>query len=131
MDPLERAVPLPALKVTEQRAARRKILRDRAPLTPCAEDVEQSIDDLTDIDPALVAAALRRRNQRSDHRPLLVRQIARVSQPPTVEARPVLLGPHHFASANRQSSANHKGFKRFKKFGDGHLCVGLTKRLAV
>ena len=120
MDPLERAVPFPALKVAKQRAARRKILRDRPPLTPCAEDIEQSVDDLTDIDPALVSAALRGRNQRRDHCPLLVRQIARVSQLPPVVARPVLLGPHHRASANRQRQANHKGFKRFKKFEDGH-----------
>lgn len=126
MDPLERAVPFPALKVAKQRAARRKILRDRPPLTPCAEDIEQSVDDLTDIDPALVSAALRGRNQRRDHCPLLVRQIARVSQLPPVVARPVLLGPHHRASANRQRQANHKGFTRFKKFEDGHSGFALA-----
>ena len=76
------------------RAPGRQVLRNGAPLTPGAEDVHHSVRHLTDIDRALVAAGLGRRNQRPDLVPLRLSQIALVAQMAAVIAISVLPGPH-------------------------------------
>src|SRR6266404_4363125 len=58
MDAIERAVPSPQVKITVHRAARRQILRDRSPLATAAQHIHQTIDHLTHIHRALVAASL-------------------------------------------------------------------------
>jgi len=53
-----------------QRAFRRQILRNIAPLTPCAEHIHDPVDDLAHIDFATSAAMLGWRDERLDE-PLL------------------------------------------------------------
>jgi hypothetical protein len=59
-----------------------------------AEDIHDPVHDRTHVGPPLAAAALRRRNERLDKRPLVIRQIARVSQVITIVFRAVLRRPH-------------------------------------
>src|ERR1700679_1522789 len=94
MQPLQSPVMGPSDKVLVDRAPRRQVLRDGAPLTPGAEDVHHPVRHLTDIDRTLVAAALGRRNQRPDLAPLRLGQIALVAQMAAVIAASVLTGPH-------------------------------------
>jgi len=80
MDALQRAVPTPQIEIVEQRAARRKIFRDRSPLTARTQNVHQPIDHVAHDNRPLAAATLAGRNQRFDKRPLIVGQIARITQ---------------------------------------------------
>ena len=75
MDPIERAVPTPQIKIIVQRRAWRQVFRDRPPLATGAQDVHQAVDDLAQLDRSLVAAALGGWNMRLDQRPLLVGQV--------------------------------------------------------
>src|SRR5437588_9725123 len=75
-------------------AARRKILRKVAPLAASAQDIHNSIHDLAHVCSPLAAAALRWWNERFDTRPLVIRQVARVSQVIAIVFRSVLLRPH-------------------------------------
>ena len=52
----------------------------RPPLAAHAQNIHQPVDDFSHVHVALVAAATRRRNQRSDMRPFGVRHIARITQ---------------------------------------------------
>jgi hypothetical protein len=94
VDALQRSVPTPAAEVIIHRAACRQILRDRAPLAAGAEDVHKSVDDLAQVDRALVATWLGPRKQGRDLRPFFVGQVALVAQAAAVIAAAVLLGPH-------------------------------------
>src|SRR6202522_1552923 len=94
MQPLQSPVIGPSDKVFVDRASRRQVLRDGAPLTPGAEDVHHPVRHLTDIDRTLVAAALGRRNQRPDLAPFRLGQIALVAQMAAVITASVLTGPH-------------------------------------
>src|ERR1700680_1916754 len=81
---------LPPDEVVVHRAVRRKILRKGAPLATGAQDVHHPIHDGAHLGPSLAAAGLRRRNQRLDMRPLVIRQVARVPQVITIVSRSVL-----------------------------------------
>jgi len=94
MDAPQRAVPVPALEVFVQRAAWRQVTGDRAPLAAGAENVEQALQYSSLIDSAFVPAALSRRDQRRNQRPLRIGQVAWVAQLATVVERAVLGGPH-------------------------------------
>ena len=94
MNSLQRAIPTPAVEVVIHRAACRQILKDRTPLTAGAEDVHQPVHHLAEVDRALGSARLGRRDERRDLRPLITGQVAFISQPTTVVAATVLLGPH-------------------------------------
>jgi len=94
MDAPQRAVPVPALKVFVQRAARRQVTRDRAPLAARAENVEQALQYSAFIDRAFVPAALRGRDQRRNQRPLRIGQVARIAQLAAIVVRAVLGSPH-------------------------------------
>ena len=80
MDAIQRLVVIPAAEIVIDRAARRKVFRQGCPLTARAQDVHHSVDHRSNIYRSLVATLLGRRDQRSDQRPLLVGQIARVAQ---------------------------------------------------
>ena len=71
VDPIQRAIPLPALKITKQRAARRKVLWNGPPLAPSTENIKQTINKTAFIHMAPVTAALRPRDQRRKHRGLV------------------------------------------------------------
>jgi hypothetical protein len=95
MQPLQRTVAGPSDEVLVDRAPGRQVLRDGAPLTPGAENLHHPVRHLTNIDRALVAAALGRRNQRPNLAPLRLAQFALVARMmATVIAIPPLAGPH-------------------------------------
>src|SRR5450631_3547475 len=77
-----------------KRAARRQVFRDVPPLAARAQYVHETVDDRTHVHPPLAPAALGRRNKRLNHCPLIVAQVARVSQIVAVVLRAVLVGPH-------------------------------------
>ena len=94
MNAIEHAVAVPPNEVVVDRAARRKILRKVAPLAAGAQDVHHSVHHRAHVLLALAAARLRRRNERFDKRPLVIRQVARVAQMITIVFRAVLVRPH-------------------------------------
>jgi hypothetical protein len=105
MPAAERAVVIPTAKVVVQLAAWQQILANCSPLTPSAEDVHQTIDDLPHVDRAFVASSLSRRDQRSSKRPFVVGQIARLAKLAAVIAAAVVNGPHCRSPANRSMSS--------------------------
>lgn len=94
MNPIERAVPVPQIKIIVQRRAWRQVLRDRTPLAAGAQDVHQAVDDLTQLHRSLVAAAPGWWNVRRDQRPFLVGQVRRIAQAAAVVARAVFIRPY-------------------------------------
>jgi len=79
MNVTERAIPIPKIEIAEQGALRRQVLRHRPPLAARAEDIEQTVENLADIDLTPATAALGRRDQRLDQRPFRIRQIAGIA----------------------------------------------------
>lgn len=94
VDAVERAIPGPKVEIVMDRAPRRQILRDRSPLAAGREHIHQPVDHLAQVDAALAAARLARRDQRLDQRPFLVRQVARIPQVVAVVTGAVLDRPH-------------------------------------
>ena len=80
MNAIQHAVALPPDEIVVDCAARRKILRKVAPLAVCAQDIHDPVYDRAHVGLPLAATASRWRNERFDKRPLVVRQVARVSQ---------------------------------------------------
>jgi hypothetical protein len=78
-DPPPRSVVLPALEIPVQRASRRQILGDAAPLTTSTEHVHDAVEDLPRIDLATPAATLGRWDHALDERPLLVGRVTGVT----------------------------------------------------
>src|SRR6266849_3415769 len=94
MNAIQHAIALPPNEVVMDRAARRKILRQVAPLTAGAQDVHDAVHHRAHVLLALAAARLRRRHERLDQRPLVIRQVARIAQMITIVSRTVLVRPH-------------------------------------
>ena len=94
MNAIQYAVALPPDEVVVDRAARWKILRKIAPLATGAQDVHHAVHNRTHVGAPLTSARLRRRNERLDIRPLVIRQIARVPQVITIVFRSVIMRPH-------------------------------------
>jgi hypothetical protein len=90
MDAIERAVPAPQIEIVIQRRARWQVFRNRPPLAAGAQDVHQPVDNLAQLDRALVAAALGRRNAGLDQSPFVVAQVTRIAQAAAVIACAVL-----------------------------------------
>src|ERR1700712_2116645 len=101
VDAIERAVVGPAAEVVVHRAARRQILRQRSPLAAGAQEVHQTVDNSALVDRALVAAAFGGWDQRLDPVPLIVGQVAGITQLAAVVATSVLVRPHAKAPPNR------------------------------
>src|ERR1700722_15866391 len=94
MDPIQRTVAIPPRKIIMQRAARRKVFWNVAPLAPSAEDIHHAIHDRPHVRPPLAAAAFGGRDKRLDKCPFVIGQVARISQVIAVVLRPVLVRPH-------------------------------------
>src|SRR3974377_1888414 len=94
MDPIQPAVAIPPRKIVMQRAARRKVLWNVAPLAAGAEDVHHAVHNGPHVRPPLTAAAFGGRNQWLDIRPFVISQVARISQVIAVVLRPVLFPPY-------------------------------------
>src|SRR5580658_1810608 len=71
-------------------------------LTTGAQDIHQAVYHRTHVGAALAAARPRRWNERRNNRPLLVREVAWVSQMITIVSRPVFLCPHRRLSPTNQ-----------------------------
>jgi hypothetical protein len=69
MDAIQRAIPVPQAEVIMHGASGRQVLGQRAPLAAGAEQIHHAVDHLAQIDAALAAAGLARRDQRLDMRP--------------------------------------------------------------
>ena len=93
MDPIQRTVAIPPRKIIMQRAARRKVFWNIAPLAPSAEDIHHAIHDRPHVRPPLAAAAFGWRDKRLDICPFVIGQVARISQVIAVVLRPVLVRP--------------------------------------
>src|SRR5215475_57602 len=94
MNAIQHTIALPPDKIAVHRAVRRKVLRQIAPLATGTQDIHHAVHGRPHVDPALPTAGLGRRNQRFNIRPLVIRQIARVSQVITIVFRSVLKRPH-------------------------------------
>ena len=94
MNAVQRAIAIPPRKIIMQRAARRKVIWNVAPLAAGAQDVHDTIHDCAHIRPSLAAAAFSGRYQRLDMRPFLIRQVARISQMVAVVLGSVFVRPH-------------------------------------
>ena len=91
VDPFQCAVIGPQIEVVVDRAFRRQVFRDRAPLTAGRENVHEAVHHLPHDHRALATARLARRDQRFDQSPFVVGQIARISQLAAVVTGAVLL----------------------------------------
>src|SRR5271165_3509304 len=94
MDVIQRTINAPIAKVTIDSAARRQILGKVTPLASRAQNVHDGVERLPHVCFAPAASPPRRRNERFDMRPLLIRQVARVSQMIPLVIRSVLVRPH-------------------------------------
>jgi hypothetical protein len=90
MNAIQHAVALPPNEVVMDCAARWKILRKVASLAASAQDVHHAVHHSPHVCSPLAAAALRCWNERFDKRPLVIRQVARVSQVIAIVFRSVL-----------------------------------------
>ena len=94
VDSFQRAVIRPQIEVVVDRAFRRQVFRDRAPLTAGRENVHQAVHHFPHDHRTLATASLARRDQRFDQPPFVVSQIARISQLAAVITGAVLARPH-------------------------------------
>src|ERR1035438_8675188 len=94
MDSFQCAVICPQIEVVVDRASRRQVFRDRAPLTAGRENIHEAVHHLPHDHRALTTASLAWRDQRFDQSPFVVSQITRISQLAAVVAGAVLARPH-------------------------------------
>src|SRR5260370_20159844 len=80
VDSFQCAVICPQIEVVVDRAFRRQVFRDRAPLTAGREDVHEAVHHLPHDHRALTTASLAWRDQRVGLSPFVVSQLARISQ---------------------------------------------------
>ena len=106
VQPPERAVPGPEREVVVDRALGRQVLGQSAPLAAGGEDVEDPVQDRAHVHRAPTAAALGRRDEGLDQRPLGIRQVARVAQPAALVSLPLFRGPHRAPPPCPTSTAN-------------------------
>jgi len=76
MNAIQRAVPVPKVEITKQRALRRQVFGNITPLASRAQHIHEAVHDFPRLNGALASAAFGRRDQGLDVRPLIVRQIA-------------------------------------------------------
>ena len=103
MKAIERPIVTASGQIPVDRATGRQILGDGRPLAAGAEDIENAIDDFTNIDLALVPARLGGWDQRPDQGPFVVRQVARIPQFAAVIAASVVSTPHGKPPGTSQS----------------------------
>jgi hypothetical protein len=106
------AVVTPGVEVVLHRAGWRKVVREQLPLAPAPALVEQCVDDLPHLVPALMAAdrgmrGLPRDDHRLDQRLLLVAQVGLVG-----------LALAHGAQPNMPLAADRPGYRTATRSGD-------------
>lgn len=80
MDTVQRPVIVPKVKISIQRAARRKVLGDRTPLATRTQDVHQAVDHLTDVDAPFATTPFAWRDQGLNVTPFVIRNVARIAK---------------------------------------------------
>src|ERR1700730_2129777 len=80
MNAIQRAVLVPKVEITKQRALGRQIFGNVTPLASRAQHIHETVHDFPRLNRALPSATFGRWNNRLDVRPLIVRQIARIAQ---------------------------------------------------
>ena len=117
MQPGQGAIVLPAAEVEVDRAASWQVFWDRTPMAAGAQEVHQPVENLANIDRALVAAPLSSGDHRLDQRSFLACQVARIAQLTAVVTGAVLVGPHrkllrieHFREGITTDSPNSRCF---------------------
>ena len=96
----EHAIAIPADHVIMHDALGGEILRQLAPLASSRQHVENCVQQEARIGNPMTPRRLRRRHQRRDQRPLLVRQIARITAVLALVGRSVIVRPHSAPPAN-------------------------------
>ncbi len=79
---LKRAVPVPQHEIVVHRAPGRRVLGQRAPLAAGLQHIENPVHHLAKVHIARPTAALGRRDQGRDQRPLRSAQVARIASAP-------------------------------------------------
>src|SRR5215203_5525962 len=103
MDALQRAVPIPEFEIVVHRALRRQILGKRLPLAPGPQHVENPVQDFAYVYRSFASTTSRRRNHRCNDSPLIVGQIARITQAVALRSAAMFGCPH--GALLRESSA--------------------------
>src|SRR5215813_5761185 len=91
---IQHTIAVPPDEVMVDSAVRRKVLRKVAPLATGAQNIHHRVHDRPHVGPSLATAGLGRRNQWCNTRPLVIREVARVSQVIAIVFQPVLKRPH-------------------------------------
>src|ERR687897_3193341 len=93
MNAAERAVPFPQVEILPDRAPGRQVLRKSLPRAAGPQHIEDGVEHLADVHGPRSSTALGRADQRLDHRPLHLRQVALVAQPAPIRCPPMLRLP--------------------------------------
>ena len=80
VDPIQRPVIIPKVKILKQRAAWRQVLGYRPPLAAGAQDVHQTVYHFTDIDAPLASTSFGRGDQWCNMCLFIIRHVTRVTQ---------------------------------------------------
>jgi hypothetical protein len=107
MNAIQRAVVAPAHEIAVHRAFRWQVLRHRLPLAAATKDVKQTVENFTNVDLALIAAALGWGHQRFNKCPLFVGQIAGITLLAAIIPRSTFFGPHSPLRESVQRLWNH------------------------
>jgi hypothetical protein len=112
MDPVDRAVICPEIKVSVNRAFRRQIYWYRPPLAAGRQNIHQAVDDFPQIDRPFSTAAFRGRDQWTNQGPLGVGQITGITStdtiiPLTVFYRPQWRSSGSIATTTTESQMTH------------------------
>ena len=107
---IQRTIEAPRVQIVEKGAAWGKVLGNRPPLASRAQNIQDPVHNLTDVDPAPVAADLGRWNNRFDVSPFFVGQVTA-----TVIAPAVFRRPHrHFVPESLDDRGSYKIINRLK-----------------
>jgi hypothetical protein len=94
MDPRQRPVVLPALKVAVRGTSGRQVLWDVTPLATRTEHVHDAVDDFPNIDLPIASPMFGGRDLSFNVRPFLVGEVTRVAKLVPVVSGAVLWSPH-------------------------------------
>src|SRR5262249_40886081 len=101
-------------EIAVDRAARRQVFRNVAPLASGAQHIHHAVNYLAHVDSALAATSFGRRDQRLDQQPFGVGEIAGITQPVAVIAMAGLDRPPR-APGGSVPTPNHGRSSRFKR----------------
>src|SRR5665647_3073303 len=101
MDAIQYAVTAPVAEISINRAFGWQVLGDVTPLASRAQHVHDAVENFPHVDFALAPATFRLRYQRLKMCPLLVGDIARISQAVAIVFHSIFIRPHRRSSTNQ------------------------------